>query len=428
MTPCGGGCVNSEFMRHYFSQKMILATVSACFALSVNKVGAADWYRWRGPDLNGISRETKWNPKWSANGPKQLWKTNVGTGFSSMAVSGGRVYTVGNSGRSRGREQDTVVCLDALTGTMAWSHSFESKLDPKYYAGGPSATPTVDGNRLYTFSKRGRLLCFDAVKGAVKWELDLAAILGAEIPTWGFASSPLVEGDLLILNIGDQGTAVHKTTGKVAWSNGKGAAGYASAVPFNRDGKREVTLFGENHVAGVDVKTGKQIWQYPWKTRHDANAADPILVGDQVFISSGYGRGCTLIRVRDGQAAKVWENKVLHSHFNSCVLIDGHLYGFDGHSGSAKTTFKCVELATGKEKWGESSFGFGSLTAANGKLLLLGTRGELAVAEASPAAYREISRAQILGKDCWTAPVLANGLIYCRNSRGDLVCLDARVH
>ena len=142
---------------------------------SLAKPCALDWVRWRGPDLNGISRETGWLTKWPDDGPKRLWKAKVGTGFSSLAVANGNVYTLGNSGRGRGEEKDTIFCFDAATGKVIWSHAYEAKLDPKYYDGGPSGTPTVDGDRVYTLSKHGMLICLDTADGHVVWQKNVAS-------------------------------------------------------------------------------------------------------------------------------------------------------------------------------------------------------------------------------------------------------------
>ncbi len=197
-----------------------LSLLSICFGFA-SAVHAADWYRWRGPDLNGISTETGWQTQWPAEGPKQLWKAAVGVGFSSMSISQGRVYTMGNDGDAT----DTVWCLDAATGAPVWKHSYPCPLDPKYYEGGTSSTPTVDGDRVYTMSRKGDLFCLDAAKGKVLWSKNIPADLGSEVPTWGFAGSPLVEGDLLILDIGTAGLALNKKTGAVIWHSGNGAAG-----------------------------------------------------------------------------------------------------------------------------------------------------------------------------------------------------------
>jgi outer membrane protein assembly factor BamB len=389
-------------------------------AVSLLSATAADWYRWRGPDLNGISPETGWSAKWPAGGPRKLWQASVGIGFSSVSVSRGRVYTAGHADGA-----DTVYCFDARTGAPVWKFSYAAALDPKYYEGGPSATPTVDpeGGRVYMFSKRGLLLCFDAAKGDLVWSNNVMDSLKAEMPSWGFASSVLVEGDRCLVNAGAAGAAFAKTTGRVLWSSGPEAAGYSTPVPFDAPGGRAVALCLKRHVAAVRVADGRELWRYPWKTGYDVNAADPIIAEGKVFISSGYGHGAALLDVSGGKPELVWENKNMRNHFNSCVLLNGFLYGFDGDAGNSATALKCVELATGRVQWTERT-GVGGLMAAGGKLIVLTEKGELIVAEAAPEAFKPISRAQVLGGKCWTTPVLANGQLFCRNAKGDLVCLD----
>ena len=400
-----------------------LSIVALGLFAGLAKPSAGDWTRWRGPDLNGVSSETDWLVKWPDDGPKRLWKAKVGTGFSSLSVANGKVYTLGNSGRGKGEEKDTVFCFDAATGKAIWSHAYEAKLDPKYYAGGPSGTPTVDGDRVFTLGKRGQLICFGAADGHVVWQKNVATETKGKRPTWGFAGSPLVIGGTVFVNVGSHGTALDKKTGKILWSTGRDSASYSSIVPHVRDGRQELVMFAYKAVVAVDPKTGSTLWSYPWETKYDTNAADPILIGDKVFISSGYDRGCALLQINGDKVAKLWENKNMRNHFNPCVLIDGHLYGFDGNTGRA--TLKCIELATGKVQWEEKSFGgFGALQAIGKKLLIISNQGELIVAEANADEFTETSRAQVTGPKCWTTPVLANGLIYCRNSRGDLTCLD----
>ncbi|HEY9170822.1 MAG TPA: PQQ-binding-like beta-propeller repeat protein [Verrucomicrobiae bacterium] len=374
---------------------------------------AADWPHWRGPEFNGISRETGWSAQWPAAGPKVLWKAQVGTGFSSFAVAKGRVYTMGNTA-----ETDMVTCFKADTGDVIWKHSYPQPLEPKNYEGGPNATPTVDGDRVYACSKDAELFCLDAAKGTVIWSKKLAEELGTKKPTWAYASSVLVQGDLLLLNVGSAGTALNKQDGKVVWSNGKDVANYSTPVPFDAEGKRAIALFTKDHIAALLVADGKELWRYPWKTDYDINAADPVISGNEVFISSGYNHGAALLRIVDGKPEKVWQNKNMRNHFNSCVLWQEHLYGVD------EKELRCLEWKTGAVKWGDPKFGKGSLMLADGKLIGLGERGELLIAEATPTEFKPLARAQVIGGKCWTAPVLSNGRIYCRNAAGDVVCLD----
>ena len=374
---------------------------------------ADDWPNWRGPDHNGISKETGWSAKWPAEGPKSLWKAKVGIGFASFAVSNGRVYTSGNA-----KDTDTVFCFDAITGKELWKHSSAARLDPKYYEGGPSATPTVGGDRVYTFSKRGVVNCLDAAKGTVIWSKNLAEELKAKMPTWGFASSVLVEGELALLNVGSAGAALDQKSGKVIWSSGPEEAGYSTPVPVESKGGREVLLSLKQTVAALSVKDGKEVWQHPWKTEYDVNAADPILEGGKLFISSGYNHGGAMVDVSSDKPKLVWENKNMRNQFNSTVLWKGHLYGVD------EDQLRCLVLETGEVKWTDKVSGKGSLMLADGKLIVLSAKGELLVADTTPDGFKPISRAQVLGGKCWTTPVLANGKIYCRNAAGDVVCVD----
>ena len=394
---------------------MKLYTIAVALTLTgaaTTAAHAVDWYRWRGPDLNGISKETGWQTSWPESGPKQLWKAPVGTGFSSFSISRDRVYTMGNT-----NDTDVVSCLEAGSGKFVWQHAYACPLDPKNFEGGPGATPTVDGDFIYTFSRKGHVYCLNAADGKVAWSKNLNKELGLEIPTWGFAGSALVEGNLVILNAGNAGIALDKKSGKVVWDSGKGPGGYATAVPLaGPDGG--VAMFSRQSLIAVKAADGRELWSYPWKTSYDVNAADPVIAGDRVFMSSGYNHGATVIRVKGSQAEKVWESKNMRNHFNSCVLWQEHLYGVD------ESELRCLAFDTGEVKWKYPQFGKGSLMLADGKLIGLSEKGELIIAEATPSAFKPVARAQVLTGKCWTMPVLSNGHIYCRNARGDVVCLD----
>jgi len=378
-----------------------------------------DWYRWRGPDLNGVSSESGWRATWPAGGPKKLWEAQVGIGFASFSVSDGRVFTTGHA-----NNKDTVYCFDAATGKVLWKYSFSHPLGDKYYEGGTSATPTVDGKVLYTLSKQGHLFCFDIASGKIAWAFNLAEDHGMKVPEWGFASSPVVVSNLLLLNAGTAGLALNKNTGHTVWNNGKDAPGYASAVPFVEAGQQRVGILAVKALYALDLGTGKKAWEYSWKTSYDVNAADPIFTGNRVFISSSYGKGCGLIEFNGGKATKVYENKHMRNHFNSCVLVGGYLYGTTGESGQA-SYLMCLDWQTGAPKWQEKSVGLGALMAADGKLIVQGETGELLIVKAQPEKFEALARAKVLSsKRCWTTPVLSQGRIYCRSSEGQVVCLD----
>ncbi|TKJ37330.1 MAG: alcohol dehydrogenase [Planctomycetes bacterium B3_Pla] len=409
------------------SQKVVKDCVSALiFGICISVFGAgfygaadaADWPNYRGPDYNGITGETDWKSNWGDDGPKELWKKSIGIGFSSMAVTDGRVYAMGNTGKKG--NTDIVFCFDAATGEEIWKHSYPCPLQPKYYEGGTLTTPTVDGGKVYTLSKMGSLFCLDAAKGTVIWQKELSKDMSNDLPTWHFSGSPLVVGEMLVLNIGDAGLALNKNTGATIWASGKGKCGYATPVPFVMGGQRGLAIFGKDSIIAVSPTDGKKLWQFKWKTKHDVNAADPVIYDKYVFISSGYGRGCALIEINADQATKVWESKVMRNQFSSSTLYDGYLYGFD------EKELKCIAPQDGAEKWGDKSLGKGSLTmSADGRMIIMSDKGELVIAQANPQQFKVLARAKILPKGkCWTTPVLANGRIYARNAAGDLVCVD----
>ncbi|MHC4355064.1 MAG: outer membrane protein assembly factor BamB family protein [Planctomycetota bacterium] len=380
---------------------------------------AADWPNYRGPDYNGITNETDWKSNWGDSGPKVLWKKSVGIGFSSVTVADGRAYAMGNTGK-RGNT-DIVFCFDAVTGEEKWTHSYPCPLGEKYYEGGTLSTPTADGNNVYTLSKMGSLFCLNAADGEVIWQKELNKRMSNELPTWHFSSSALVAGDMLVLNIGDAGLALDKNTGAEIWSNGKGQCGYATPVPFVMGGQRGLAILGKDSIIAVSPDNGRKLWQFPWATKDGINAADPIINGNYVFISSAYNKGCALLEINAGKAAKVWESKVMRSQMNCCVLYEGFLYGFD-----EKESLKCIAPQDGTEKWRDGSLGKGALMmSADGRMIMMSDKGELAIAQANPQEFKVLARAQVLPKGrCWTTPTLANGKIYARNTAGDLVCVD----
>ena len=398
-------------------KKFLIALTLGCLSAAALQAAepAGEWHFYRGPSRDGVIKE---GIGWPAGGPKQVWKAKIGEGYSSMSVSNGKVYATGNDGT-----QDTVWCLDGETGNVVWQQSYPCGTDKGYP--GPRATPTIDGDKVYTFSRKGQLNCYDAAKGTPVWSTQVAKEAGGKAPGWDFASSPFISGNVLYLSVGTNGCAVDKTSGKVLWKSGADAAGYAVPVPYDiGGGKFALAIFNGNALNGVNAETGAVQWTLPWTTKYGVNSIDPLFIGNKAFLTSDYDYGCALIQV-DGTAVKtLWQNKSISCHTSNPVHIKGFVYGFDGNQGSPGS-LKCVDLSNGAVKWTKGPF-MGTLLTDGSKLLILNVKGELIVAEADSSAYKELARAQILGGQCWTLPVLTNGKLYARNTGGDLVCFSLK--
>lgn len=378
---------------------------------------AADWPQFRGPNRDGVSRETGLLKSWPAGGPKVLWKAPAGEGFSHVVVAGGRVFTLYGQG-----SQEVAVALDAASGKQVW----KTAIDRKYTSdmgNGPRSTPTVDAGTVYALSANGKLVALAAANGKKIWEHDLQDEFDARIPGWGASTSPLVEGNLLLVDVGGSGgkslVAFDKKTGKTIWASQSDKAGYSAPIAITVGGVRQVIFFTGTSVVSVAPATGKAFWRVPWRTDWDVNAAAPIFVApDKLFISSGYGVGAALFRLKpSGAPEEIWKSRGMKNQFSSSVLHNGTIYGFDD------TTFKAIDAATGKDLWRQRGLGHGSLILADGHLAVLSERGKLVLVEATPAAYKEKGSVEILSGKCWTAPTLANGKLYVRNEE-QLVSLD----
>ena len=398
---------------------LVIAAFAACGFCVLQSHARADWLHYRGPAMNGISSEKDWNAQLPATA---LWKAELGTGTASVTVSGERVFSMGNVDGN-----DVVVCLDAKTGKRVWRHQFPIDLDPKMFEGGPRSTPTLDGGRVYTVSHPGDLWCLDAASGKKIWYKHFQKDLRGRRPEWGYAGSPTIEGNVVLVDVGGKGAstvALDKTNGSVVWKSGDDEAGYASPVVATIGGKKTIVIFKASHLVGLDASGGKELWRTEWKTSYDVNAATPLVLGDRILISSGYGHGAALIGINGGKADEIWKNKKLRAHFNSPVVIQDAIYGIDGDAGGGNLV--CLDVATGAQKWIEKTVKGGSLISADGKLIVLTEKGELVIADASPAGFHAISRAPAMSGRCWVQPVLSGGRLFLKNNAGNLVCYDLR--
>jgi outer membrane protein assembly factor BamB len=333
----------------------------------------------------------------------------------------------------RKKKETIVFCFDAGTGREIWHYSFALESIEE-----PLSTPTTEGECIYALNYSGILVCLKIKNGKVQWVKDLVKEDKVVRPLYGFSGSPIVEGKLVIVNVNSYGIALEKTTGKVVWSsppvdwkgsvNGTGSE-YATPVIYTQSDKRRAVVFSGNGFYSIDLVNGTPNWFHEWPM--GTHAADPIVFDKKVFISSFEAGdiGCALLDISTEKPKVLWRNKNMSSHFSTCVLIEGYLYGCHGRAGYGAGVLRCVDAKSGKIMWEKDLGKPVCVSAASDKLILLRTDGLLTVADASPQAYREFSSAQIIEGEkvfgqWWTTPVLCNGRIYCRNGAGILMCVD----
>ncbi|MDF1741040.1 MAG: PQQ-like beta-propeller repeat protein [Verrucomicrobiales bacterium] len=394
--------------------------LSLSVLLSSPLLQSEDWPRWLGPETNGISGEVL--PE-QVDLTNRVWTAEIGIGFSSVSVAGGRVYSMGHRDG-----EETVSCLSEADGSLLWSDSYEAELMPNLHEGGPGATPTVDGDHVYTMSKDGQLRVYEADSGALVWKKEMPAISGMrEIPEWGFTASPLIEGDTVFVEAGAT-FAFDKKTGEELWRSDDYRPAYGTPQLFEADGRALLAVLKTDGLVILDPANGKTLAFSMWRTSFQTNSTTPLSAGDgRLFISTGYDQGCALFRFSEGKLSKLYENKNMCNHMGNSVLIDGCLYGFDGTAHRGRPVeFTAIDLETGEKKWHFEDLKYGSVIAAGQDLIVLTERGEILIGPATPAGFEARVRHSILSGRCWTPPVLANGVIYARNASGMLVAIRVR--
>ncbi|MDZ7365155.1 MAG: PQQ-like beta-propeller repeat protein [candidate division KSB1 bacterium] len=379
-----------------------------------------DWPQWRGPNRDGISKETGLLKSWPEGGPKVLWRVPSGEGYAGIVIAKGRGYTMYGQGGS-----EFVICFDPANGKELWRFKADA-LFGNDQGNGPRSTPVVDGDLVFALSGSGKLHALSAAEGKAAWSHDLRAEYGGKIPTWGVSTTPLVEGNLLIVDVGGKSghsvMAFNKANGSVVWKSESDIPGYSAPIAITTNSVRQILVFTGSGLVSVAPNDGKLFWRHDWETRYDVNAATPVFIPpDKIFISSGYGKGGALLQTQAGNGRatvrELWRVRDMANHFSSSVLLNNHLYGFD------EGLLTCLDLATGKTKWQQRGFQKGSLLLADGHLIVLGEYGNLALVEATPDGYKEKSSVQILKGKCWTMPTLANGRLYLRN-QSEMLCLE----
>lgn len=374
-----------------------------------------DWPQYRGPERDGVSRESGLLAEWPEEGPKVLWKRDIGTGFSGLAVADGKIYTMMAEG-----EKEYAVAFDAASGEELWRAEVGARF-PSDFGDGPRSTPAVAGKHIVVLGSYGDLVGLAAKDGAKRWSLSLPKDFGGAVPSHGYSTAPMIEGDLLVIEVGggrDKAyAALDPKTGKTRWTTQDGSATYTSPIAVTLGGKRQLISLGGNKIVSLDT-SGELIWSHDW----DSGIAMPIFIApDKLFVSTFRASMMAQLQQGDGgmKIEEMWENAEMNNHFNSSVVHDGYIYGFDNN------ILKCVSVADGERMWAKRGFGEGSLILADGHLIILTERGQLVQAKATHEGFEEEGRFQAIDGKSWTAPALAGGKLYIRNLQ-QMMSLDLR--
>ncbi|MDB6053676.1 MAG: bamB 1 [Verrucomicrobiales bacterium] len=389
-----------------------------CCTTLASPLVASDWPQWRGPNRTDLSSETGLLKTWPEGGPKKLWTfSDAGLGYSGPAIVNGKIYTLGT--RSN---KEVMLSLDAATGKEIWY----AELGPIFAEGhgnGPRGTPTVDGNMVYALSGTGVLCCLNSSDGKLLWKKSMTE-LGGNVAVWGYTESVLVDGDKLICTPGGSNGALaafDKKSGDLLWQSKefKDGAQYSSMVPADINGKHQYVQLTMQSLVGIDAKDGSMIWKSPWQGR-TAVIPTPIVKDNYIYITSGYGVGCKLVKIdAENKPSDVYVNKVIKNHHGGVVLVGENLYGYSDGSG-----WVCQNFMSGEEVWADKKLGKGAIAYADGMLYCLDeSTGTIALIEASPKGWTEHgrftldpqSRIRTSQGRVWTHPVINNGVLYLRD-------------
>ena len=396
----------------------IIAILFGALILTPVLLVAQDWPQILGPGRNGIYTGPPIVASFPRSGPPQIWTRDVGAGFAGPAVSGGTLILF-----HRLNNREVVDAMDAATGKTVWTFDYPTSYRDDFgFDEGPRAVPVIAGGRVFTHGADGWLHGLDLATGRRLWSVDTRRVFDAPKGYFGVATSPLVDGTRVMVNVGGKTggiVAFDAASGKTLWTSTSDEASYSAPVVADIAGLRTAVFFTRTGLVALDPANGSIRYQFRWRARMAAsvNAAAPIVVKDQIFLSASYGTGAVLLRVSNNALTPVWSgDESMSNHYSTSVLKDGYLYGFDGRQEFGQR-LRCVELATGKVMWNVDGFGAGTLLIADHTLVITRESGELVLAPASPQGFRFNSRAQLLPGVVRAYPALADGRYFVRNER-----------
>jgi outer membrane protein assembly factor BamB len=397
---------------------------------------AGDWPQILGPNRNGIAEKETLTAHFPESGPKVVWSHSVGNGFAGVAVAEGIAIVFH---RVDGFER--VEALDAATGKPLWKKDFPTTFQPSYVEdNGPRSVPVIHQKHIYVYGAMGGLRCLELATGNVVWERDTYEDYNSKRPFrgeppegyFGIGSTPLVVDDKLIVNVGgdqkDAGVvAFALKDGKTLWKSTRERAGYSSPVLATVDNVRHVICVTRLSVVSLDPANGNVRFQFPFNgPGPKVSAANPVLLGDHFFVTASYSAGAVFAQILPKEAKIVWQSdELLSSQYTTPVAAHGKLIGVHGRQDIGDAVLRCIDPKTQKVLWEKEGLGYATLVAADGKLLILSTEGELILAALETSGYKELARTRISENTIRALPALANGLFYVRDT-DTLKCLDLR--
>lgn len=390
-----------------------VATAPAPSPVKEASVEKPYWTNFRGPRRDGRYDEMPVSASWPQQGPPRLWRKPLGGGYASFVFGNGKAFTI-----EQRREHEVVAAYDLKTGREVWAHSWNAAFRETMGGDGPRATPTWDDGRIYALGAAGELRCLDGESGRRVWSKNILQENAAQNLPWGMAASPLVVGDtLIVLPGGTSGKSVvayNKLTGNPIWNALDDKQAYVSPMLVTLAGQRQILIVTATRAVGL-TPDGKLLWEYPWSTSYDINAAQPVIVdADRFILSSGYGHGAAMVRVSKGgdgfTATRVWESARMKNKFSSSVLHEGHIYGLD------EAILACVNVDTGDMRWKGGRYGYGQIVLAGENLIVAAEDGDVALVRATPERHEELVRFSAIEGKAWSHPAISQGILLVRNA------------